>query len=173
MELKITDVWAVGAIYGQKDTNRPKNPTATSEEPGAKAGVLSLHWTPPERWAKHLSHPCSPTPGHTPTPTPYKEPGPTPTARGHEQVNLYLFLPPLLQQDSPKTFVWISRLASSQFLLLGGGQEPWVVSLPGIGARLILLSPQPSLRCFLWEEEWVNLMIGSKKLGTFCSALSS
>ena len=45
--LKITDAWAVGANYGQKDTSRPKNPTATSEEPGAKAGELSLHWTPP------------------------------------------------------------------------------------------------------------------------------
>ena len=105
MRLKITDVWAVGANYGQKDTNRPKNPTAISEEPGAKAGVLSLHWTPPERWAKHLSHPSSPTPGHTPTPTPYKEPVPTPAPRECEQGNLYLFLLPLLQQGPQKTFV--------------------------------------------------------------------
>ena len=62
---------------------KTKNPTATSEEPGAKAGGREtaqgtahypLHSTPPKGRADHLSHASSPTPGHTPTLTPYKEP---------------------------------------------------------------------------------------------------
>ena len=42
---------------------------------GAKAGYCScpLKLTPPEGWAKHLSHPSGPTPGHTPTLIPYKK----------------------------------------------------------------------------------------------------
>ena len=65
----------LGQTLDPKDTRRPKNPTATFEEPGAKAGYCPcpLHITPLKGWAKHLSHPSSPTPGHTPTLTPHKE----------------------------------------------------------------------------------------------------
>ena len=64
---------ADNANYGQQDTKRSKNPTATSEEQGAKAGYWAcpLHTAPPKGWADHLSPPSSPTPGHTPTFTPY------------------------------------------------------------------------------------------------------
>ena len=65
----------LGQTLDPKDTRRPKNPTATFEEPGAKAGYCScpLHTPPLKGWAKHLSHPSSLTPGHIPTLTPYKE----------------------------------------------------------------------------------------------------
>ena len=55
---------------------KTKNPAATSEGPGAKAGYCAcpLPSTPPKGWADHLSHPSSPTPGPAPTLTPYKEP---------------------------------------------------------------------------------------------------
>ena len=91
----------LGTNSGQEDTKRPKKkqtPTATSEEPGAKTGCreqtlcMSLHSTPPKGWAKHLSHPSSLTPGHTPTPTPYKEQAPPPLPRGANKGNCYLFL---------------------------------------------------------------------------------
>ena len=54
---------------------KTKNPTATSEEAGAKAGYCAcpLLSTPPKGWADHLSHRSCPTPGHTPTLTPCKE----------------------------------------------------------------------------------------------------
>ena len=53
--LKITA--CIGANYGQQDTKRPKNPTATSKKPEAKAGSCrcSLHTTSPRGWARHLS----------------------------------------------------------------------------------------------------------------------
>ena len=56
-------------------SKRPKNSTATFEEPGAKAGYCAcpLHTTPPKGRAEHLSHPPGLTPGHTPTLTPYKK----------------------------------------------------------------------------------------------------
>ena len=62
----------------QKDPK--KTPTATSEEPGAKAGyyACALCTTPPKGWEKHLSHPSGPTPEHTPTLTPYEEQARTP-----------------------------------------------------------------------------------------------
>ena len=64
----------LGKILDPKDTKRPKNPTATFEEPGAKARYCAgpLHTPPPEAWAKHLSHPAGLTPGHTPTLILYK-----------------------------------------------------------------------------------------------------
>ena len=37
---------SAGANYGQKNTKRPKNPTATSEEPRAKAGYCACPWHP-------------------------------------------------------------------------------------------------------------------------------
>ena len=79
--------------FWTKDIKGPKNPTATFEEPGAKAGYCTcpLH-TPPKGWAKHLSHPSNPTPGHTATLTPYKEPA-RPSS-GSEQGNLLSVLAP-------------------------------------------------------------------------------
>ena len=45
------------------------------------------HTTPPQGWAKHLSHSSCLTPGHTPTLTPYKEPAPqTPQQARREPV---------------------------------------------------------------------------------------
>ena len=38
--LKITGCMGVSTNSGEKDTKKQKNPTATIEEPGAKAGVL-------------------------------------------------------------------------------------------------------------------------------------
>ena len=65
----------LGQILDNKIQEDQKNPTATSEELGAKAGVgrkagyctCLLHKTPPKGWEKHLSLPSGPTPGHTPT----------------------------------------------------------------------------------------------------------
>ena len=62
----------------QKDKN--KKPTATSEEPGAKAGYCAcpLHTPPPKGWVKHLSQPSGLTPGPSPTLTPCNEPAHSP-----------------------------------------------------------------------------------------------
>ena len=50
-------------------------------------------------WAKHLSRPSSPTPGHTPTLTPYKEPARLPyTPQGVSKGMCCLFSLSLLQQ---------------------------------------------------------------------------
>ena len=55
---------------------KTKNPTATSEELGAKTGSCAcpLHRAPPREWASHLSHPSIPSPVLMPTFTSYKEP---------------------------------------------------------------------------------------------------
>ena len=68
-ELKIT---AYMRSWGRLWTTRyekTKNPTATSEESGAKAGYCSwpLHTAPPRGWADHISHPCGPTHASGPT----------------------------------------------------------------------------------------------------------
>ena len=79
--------------------------TATSEEPGAKAGGQEqkqgtvhapLYKIPPKAWAKHLSS-SGPTPGHTPTLTPYKESAhPAPLGEQASKGTCYLFsLPPV------------------------------------------------------------------------------
>ena len=75
MGLKITACMFSWGKFWTKDTKRPKNPTATFEEPGAKAGYCTcpLCTTPPKGWAKHLSHPSGLTSGYTPTLTPYNE----------------------------------------------------------------------------------------------------
>ena len=64
-----------GKLWTTRYKKTKKNPTATSDELGAKAGYSArpLHSTPPKGWADHLSPPSSPTPGHTPTLTPCKE----------------------------------------------------------------------------------------------------
>ena len=75
MGQKITACMHSWGKFWTKDKKRPKNPTANFEEPGAKTVyfVCPLHIPPTREWAKHLSHPSGPTPGHTPTLTPYKE----------------------------------------------------------------------------------------------------
>ena len=69
---------AFGANSGQ-GTKRPKSPTATSEELGAKTGCREhkqgtvpapLHSTPPKGWAKHLSPHLWPDPWTRPYPHP-------------------------------------------------------------------------------------------------------
>ena len=109
MGLKISVCVRSWADSGRKIPKSQKNPTVTSEEPGAKArgqerklsseqGIglgsphpqlrvtvlcipFSAHSTTK---ANHLSHPFGPTPGPTPTFTPNKEPAP-PTARWNQQ----------------------------------------------------------------------------------------
>ena len=51
---------------------KTKNPTAASEEPGAKAGYSAcpLHSTPPKGWADHLRPPSSPSLWTRPYPHP-------------------------------------------------------------------------------------------------------
>ena len=68
-----------------------KQPTATSEGSGAKAGYCPcpLHRTPPKGWANHLSNPFNLTPGHTPTFTLCNEPALP--SRGANKRNCYLF----------------------------------------------------------------------------------
>ena len=67
----------LGQILDQKIRKTQETSTATSEEPGEEkqwvGSKSSLHATPAKGRADHLSHPSSPTPGHTPTLTPYKE----------------------------------------------------------------------------------------------------
>ena len=58
--LHITGCTGTWNKFWAKDTNRPK-PTASFEEPGAKA--CPLHKTPPKGWTQHLSP--APGPGHT------------------------------------------------------------------------------------------------------------
>ena len=85
----------LGQIVDERYKETKKTPTATFEGPGAKPGYCAcpLHTTLPKGWAKHLSHPSSPTPGHTPTLTPYKEPA-CPSSRSN-QGNLLLVFAPL------------------------------------------------------------------------------
>ena len=60
---------------------------------GPRAGYCAhpLHTPPPKGWAKHLSHPSGPTPGHTPTLTPYKEQA-RPSQGANKQGNLLFVL---------------------------------------------------------------------------------
>ena len=83
MGLKITACMCTWGKFWTKDTKRPKNPTATFEEPGAKAGYCAcpLHTTPPKGWAKHLCRPSGPTPGHTPCKEQARPPSPAPGSK--------------------------------------------------------------------------------------------
>ena len=56
----------------------------------SKVLCLPLYLLPPKKWAKHLSHPSSLTPGHTPTITPYEEPVHLPTWAASKRT-CYLF----------------------------------------------------------------------------------
>ena len=110
---------AVGANSGQK-IQRDQKPNchfwrARSKHRvlGTKAGYWTcpLHTTPPKGWAKHLSHPCSPTPGHTPTLTPCKDQA-SPSQWASEQGNLSFVLTPRCcsrgrNKALPEFLVWL------------------------------------------------------------------
>lgn len=71
-----------------------KNPTATFQEPEAKAGywACALHSKPPKRWAKHLS--LASSPGHTLTLSPCKEQAcPTPWGANKQGSQIVLTVP--------------------------------------------------------------------------------
>ena len=100
-----------GANYEQQDTKRQKKkkktqlPLLKSREQkhgvGSKSRVLRMtpHSTQPKGWAKHLSHPFGPTPGHTPALPPHKEPARPPL--GEQAGNCYLFLFPPATAGAP------------------------------------------------------------------------
>ena len=60
---RIMCMCSLGKLW-TKDTKRPKNPTASSEESRAKTVYCAwpLYTMSPEEWTKHLSPPSSPTP---------------------------------------------------------------------------------------------------------------
>ena len=76
--LKITPcIHSWGKLW-TKDAKRPKNPAATSEDPGAKTGCqeqkqVTEHLTPAAGWAEHVSHLFGSNTGHFPNLTPCKE----------------------------------------------------------------------------------------------------
>ena len=79
--LKITECMCSWGKLRTTRYEKTKKPTATSEDPGAKAGwakarycARPLHTTPPKGWANHLSCPSNSTPAPAPTLTLYKEP---------------------------------------------------------------------------------------------------
>ena len=93
--------------FWTKDTKRPKNSNAASEEQGAKAGCPppSPHTTPhtgppPKAWADHLCQPLDPTHGHTPHLTPWKESA-HPSGGVSRQGTLLIVLLPLCCSRGP------------------------------------------------------------------------
>ena len=118
----------------QRDQKKP--PAATSEELGAKAGYCAcpVHSAPPEGREEHLSHPSGRTPGHSATLTPLKEPArPLPGSKQARETVARSHCPALLQGPQ-QSLARIACLASSQFLSLAEGQEPWSVSRRGSAA---------------------------------------
>ena len=103
MGLKITACMCSWNKFWTKDIKRRKNPTATFEEPRAKAGYCPcpLHTTPTKGWANHLSHPSRWTPGHTPTLTPYNEQATPPSTQEVSKETCYLFLLPPAAAGAP------------------------------------------------------------------------
>ena len=64
---------------GQKDTKRPKNTQLSllkiwEQKQGTAHAPKEGHTKPPKRWAKHLGHISSWTPGHTSSFTLYQKP---------------------------------------------------------------------------------------------------
>ena len=116
------------ANAGQKIQRDQETPTAISKQPGGKAGdyTCPLH-TPHKGWANHLSHPASPAPGCTPTLTLYKGQA-RPSLGNKEGKVLLVFAVPVLQQGPQCSLAYISCPASSQSVLIGEGQEPWLVT---------------------------------------------
>ena len=82
----------LGQIMDNK-IQKDQNPTATSEEPGAKVGCWEQkQGTVHAPWTQHhLSHPSGPTPGPAPTLTPYKEPA-RPSSGSKQDGNLLFVL---------------------------------------------------------------------------------
>lgn len=69
-ETKHNYMHGLWAGYGQKDTKRPKNPAATSEEPGAKPGTRQAPAPAPTNGGPAPKPPWGPTP-HPPLPPPH------------------------------------------------------------------------------------------------------
>lgn len=114
-----------------------KQTTVTSEESGVKNGVTgvkagncacNLHSTPPKGWARHLNHLTSLTPEHISALTPHKEAA-WYTLQGAGHGFVIWFCSPLLWQGLQWRLVRISSLTSGQFLLIGEGQAPCLVSV--------------------------------------------
>ena len=148
----------LGQIIDKKIQKDPKNPTATSEELGARTGCREQkqgtahapwHSTPPKGWAKHLSHPSSLT-------HPYSHPiqgTSSPLFREQAREPVACSRSPLLQQGPRWSPAWISYLGSSQFLWILEGQGPWSVSLPLQGGH--------NNRCCDQDTETVATITGS------------
>ena len=98
---------------------KTKNPTATSEVWGAKAGYCAciLHTAPPRGWAEHLSHP----PSRPLDLTPFKGPAHHPLRS--EQGHLLLVFTPSCTSPSkalPEFLVW----TRNQFPLINESKNP-------------------------------------------------
>ena len=97
--------------YKQNKTKqKTPNPTASCEEPGAKAGcwkqkprdwACPLHTTPPKGWADHLSYPSDPAPAPVPTLTLNKEPA-SPTSGSQQARETFACFHSLLMQQGPQ-----------------------------------------------------------------------
>ena len=95
--------------FGQRYKDS-KIPYYHFQESGAKAGYRAypLHSTPPEGWAKHLSHPSSQPPGHTPILTRYEKQA-QPLWGTSKQNMLFAPAPPCCSEGPNKAlpeFVW-------------------------------------------------------------------
>ena len=119
-----------------KSYKKTKNPNCQFWEAGSKNRLSGskaeyctcpLHSISPKGWANHLSHPASPTPGCTPTLTLCKEQA-RPSLGNKEGKLLLVFAIPVLQQGPHCSLPYISCPASSQSVLIGEGQEPWLVT---------------------------------------------
>ena len=125
--LKITAcIYSWGKLWTRY--KKTKNPTATSEELGAKAGYCTcpLYTAPPKGWAKHLSHSSGPTPGPAPVLTPCKEP-----ACPHRPVSkgtCYLFSLPPASAGAPVKPCLNFLPGLLPISIDYGGQEPWSVT---------------------------------------------
>ena len=85
----------LGQILDPKDTKRPKNTTATFEQPRAKIGYCAraLHTPPPKGWTEHLGDPSCLTPEQHSHPHLRTEPAPAPQGAS-KQGNLLFALAP-------------------------------------------------------------------------------
>ena len=119
--------------YKDTKNTRLPHPKSQQQKPGVGSKSCVLRMPPAHNttkgWAEHLSHLSSvPTTGHTPTLTLYKQPAHRPLGeQAREPVTCFCSL---LQHRGPnkQTLAWISCPVSSQFLLIGEGQEPLSVS---------------------------------------------
>ena len=112
-----------------------RNPSATSEEPGAKAGYCAcpLHSTSSRRWADHLSHPSSPYPVSGTSSFPAQ-----PLSELNKQESLFVLAPPAAAGAQIKPclnyFYWLRRPRPLINITVTGrkgpeaeGQTPWSV----------------------------------------------